>query len=77
MNEISHCSNCGLVLPEHQPWCFFKRKGNGNKMKYKSLEQQIRDLWASRSLEVLEETFEAVGKNKFKWTIIAKKVETK
>ena len=47
-------------------------------MKYKSLEQQIRELWASRGLEVLEETFEAVGKNKFKWTIIArKKVEKK
>ena len=46
-------------------------------MTYKSLEYQIRELWASRGLEVLEETFEAVGKNKFKWTIVAKKVKTK
>jgi len=42
-------------------------------MAYKSLEQQIRELWASRGLEVLEERFESMGKNKFKWTIIAKK----
>jgi hypothetical protein len=42
-------------------------------MAYKTLEQQIRELWASRGLEVIEEQFEAVGKNKFKWTIIARK----
>jgi len=44
---------------------------------YKGLEQQIQELWASRGLEVLEETCEAVGKNKFKWTIIARRLETK
>jgi hypothetical protein len=42
-------------------------------MTYKTLEQQIRELWASRGLEVIEEQFESVGKNKFKWTIIARK----
>jgi hypothetical protein len=42
-------------------------------MAYKTLEQQIRELWASRGLEVIEEQFESVGKNKFKWTIIARK----
>ncbi len=38
---------------------------------YKTLEQQIQELWKSRGLNVLEETFEAVGENRFKWTIIA------
>jgi hypothetical protein len=42
-------------------------------MTYKTLEQQIQELWASRGLEVIEEQFESVGKNKFKWTIIARK----
>jgi len=42
-------------------------------MTYKTLEQQIHELWESRGLEVLEERFESIGKNKFKWTIIAKK----
>lgn len=42
---------------------------------YKTLEQQIRELWASRGLEVLEETFEHVGEGKFKWTIIARRKE--
>jgi len=42
-------------------------------MKYKTLEQQIQELWASRNMEVLEEHYEALGNNKFKWTIIAKK----
>lgn len=40
---------------------------------YKTLEQQIQDLWASRGLEVLKETVEGIGKNKFKWTITAKR----
>jgi hypothetical protein len=42
---------------------------------YKSLEQQIHELWASRGFEVIEERFESVGKAKFKWTIIAMKVK--
>jgi len=46
-------------------------------MTYKSLEQQIRELWARRGLEVLEERCESIGKNKFKWTIIAKAKEQK
>ena len=49
-------------------------------MTYKGLEQQINELWASRGLEVIEETCEPVypsvlGKNKFKWTVIAKRNE--
>jgi len=40
-------------------------------MTYKTLEQQIQELWESRGLKVLEERCKAVGKNKFKWTIIA------
>ena len=43
-------------------------------MAYKGLEQQIRELWKSRGLEVIEERFVAVGKDKFKWTIIAKRI---
>lgn len=42
---------------------------------YKTLEQQIQELWKSRGLKVLEETFEAVGANKFKWTIIAEPIK--
>jgi len=41
-------------------------------MTYKSLEQQIRELWASRGLEVIEERVEPVDENNFKWTIIAR-----
>ena len=41
-------------------------------MSYKTLEQQIKELWASRGLEVIEETFTGIGKNRFKWTIVAK-----
>ena len=48
-----------------------------NKMKYKTLEQQIQELWASRGMEVLEEGFEAISENKFKWIIIAKKVKAR
>ena len=40
---------------------------------YQTLEEQIRELWASRGLEVTEEKFEAVSKGMFKWTIIAKR----
>jgi len=43
----------------------------GGKMVYKTLEEQIKELWASRGLEVLGETFESLGDKKFKWTIIA------
>lgn len=42
---------------------------------YKTLEQQIQELWESRGLKVLEERFKAVGKNKFKWTIIAEPIK--
>ncbi len=38
---------------------------------YRTLEQQILDLWVSHGLKVLEEKFEQVGKGKFRWTIIA------
>jgi len=41
-------------------------------MTYKSLEQQIRELWVSRGLEVIEERVEPVDENTFKWTIIAR-----
>ena len=42
-------------------------------MAYKSLEQQIQELWASRGLEVIEERFRALKHGKLKWVIIAKK----
>lgn len=45
----------------------------GSDEEYKTLEQQIIELWASRGLEVLEEKFEAIGDGKFKWTIIARR----
>lgn len=44
---------------------------------YKTLEQQIQELWESRGLKVLEEIFEPLGKNKFRWTITAEKVSEK
>ena len=43
-------------------------------MTYKTLEQQIWELWKSQGFEVIEERFEAVGTAKFKWTIIAKRI---
>lgn len=39
---------------------------------YKTLEQQIQELWASRGLEVIEERFRALKNGKLKWTIIAR-----
>jgi len=39
---------------------------------YRTLEQQIQELWASRGLEVTKEIFQAIGKDEFKWTIIAR-----
>jgi hypothetical protein len=50
-----------------------KQLSRGKMIEYKTLEQQIQELWACRGMEVIEETCEAVGKNKFKWTITAKK----
>lgn len=41
--------------------------------RYKTLEQQIVELWAKRGLRVLEEHFEALGEGKFRWVIIARK----
>jgi len=43
--------------------------------KYQSLEVQIRDLWASRGLEVVEERVRALTDGKYKWTIIARPKE--
>jgi len=45
---------------------------NLQKAFYKTLEQQIRELWASRGFEVVEETVRALKNGKFKWTIIAR-----
>lgn len=42
-------------------------------VEYKTLEQQIVELWAKRGLRVLEEHFEALGEGKFRWVIIARK----
>jgi hypothetical protein len=39
---------------------------------YQSLDQKIRDLWASRDLEVIEERVRALEDGKYEWTIIAK-----
>lgn len=39
---------------------------------YQSLDQKIRDLWASRNLEVIEERVRALDHGKYEWTIIAK-----
>lgn len=44
---------------------------DGDKV-YKSLEQQIRELWASRGLEVVQERFRALKHGRFEWRIIAK-----
>jgi len=41
----------------------------------KSLERQISELWKSRGLEVLNESFEPLEDGTFKWTIIARKKE--
>lgn len=40
---------------------------------YKTLEQQIVELWAKRGLRVLEEHFEALDEGKFRWVIIARR----
>lgn len=42
---------------------------------YETLEEEIDRLWGKRGLEVLEETFESVGEDKFKWTITARKIK--
>lgn len=42
---------------------------------YKTLKQQIQDLWKSRGLKVLEETVEPLDEGKFKWTIIAEPIK--
>jgi hypothetical protein len=39
---------------------------------YQSLETQIRKLWASKGLEVIEERVRALKGDKYKWTIIAR-----
>ena len=44
-------------------------------MSYKTLEEQIRALWRSRGLEVIEEEFKAVGDGTFQWIIKAKEVK--
>lgn len=38
---------------------------------YKTLEQEIIELWKSRGLKVLKEKFESIDHGKYKWTIIA------
>lgn len=40
-------------------------------MSHKILEQQIKDLWKSRNLSVIEITVSSVGKDRFQWTVIA------
>lgn len=40
---------------------------------YKSLETQIKELWASRGLEVIKEEVTALADGTFKWVIIAKR----
>lgn len=50
-----------------------QRKVRHYKMKHKTLEQQIQELWESRGLEVLEERVRALDNEKFEWIIIAKK----
>ena len=49
----------------------------GSTTGYKTLEQQIQELWASKGLEVTGETFEAIDEGTFKWTITARRVEVK
>jgi len=44
---------------------------------YQSLDQKIRDLWASRNLEVIEERVRALDNEKYEWTIIAKPAKPK
>lgn len=43
---------------------------------YKTLEQQIQELWKSRGLRVIREDFEAIGEGRYKWTIIAEEEES-
>jgi len=40
---------------------------------YKTLEVEIKELWASRELEVIEEKFRKVSKDTFEWTITARR----
>ena len=66
---------------EHLTNWFGKRiwiKKEGNKIvfrkafDYETLEEQIVKLWKSRGMEVLEEHFRGLGKDKGEWRIIAK-----
>ena len=41
-------------------------------VEWKTLEQQIQELWASRGLEVVEEKFRSLGDGIFEWVIVAK-----
>jgi len=40
-------------------------------MNHKTLEDQIKDLWKSRNLSVIEITVSNVGKDRFQWTVVA------
>jgi len=51
---------------------FLRVNGEVEKIEYKTLEQQIQELWNSRGMEVVEERVRAIGDEKFEWTIIAK-----
>ena len=48
---------------------------NTNKMKkkYKTLEQQIVELWQSRGIKVIKETFMVLKSGKLRWIITAEK----
>lgn len=44
---------------------------------YKTLEEQIQELWASRGMTVTEETVEPLGKHRARWIITAEWKERK
>ena len=43
------------------------------KKKYKTLEQQIVELWQSRGIKVIKETFMVLKSGKLRWIITAEK----
>jgi len=42
---------------------------------YKTLEQQIRELWSSRGMEVIREEFRVVEARTYEWTIRAREIK--
>jgi len=68
------CPRCGTQVMSYYNYCW--RCGYDLKRPYKSLETQIIELWRSRGMEVLEESVKHLDNDRFKWTIIARRINS-